>query len=719
MRYPWLWLLILVLTTTAFGGETDDRLVQAEKLCRAGKVAAAQDQLTDILAKDSLSAEALYGRGLIRQYQGFDWDALIDYSQAAPMGGGYLPAVKAFTRLAIDLDYLPSARKMARIYAAKQPQDPAAWLALAEIDVRERRFDSAQVWLDKAAALAADPALISAWEAAVDIYSGRVEAGLTRLAGDKPSTPDQFRLRAELFRYLNMADSAIANLRAAVKSADDAGLKTILGMLLVDYRRLQDAQTIADDLLKSTEKYGPAWILAAEIKKAADRPVEAETLFFRYLEPADSPVGWEKHGDLMNEFGDRLTAATDYQNAYTVAVNREYPDDYLRILYRKMMDALTECRDGVALKEAVADGASLAGDPDYDFYRAGAMRLFPDGADSAKALIDEKLSGKMQDLVWLSWAGPYFLRGREFDKAAICFERLLRSDDPQESSIVGLIQAYQLGKWPRRADSLAAALPFRFQNSRRVDEAFLALYRSAGENEPAIRYAEKLRRLAPGYLPYDTSLVSLYAAAGKTEAAGAILTDYVRTYPDDPAGHYLLAQHDLTAGDPKTAEEQITRCLQLDSAFAAAYELMGLYLHEKGQNDAALSWFRQAVDRQSPSPWSYYYVAEDMLNRGDSLQRAANLGMTAVSRMVNDRRGLELLGRIYLASQNYRVAKSQFAQGLRQFPDDPGFRFYLGKTHLLMDNVEEGRKQLEAALANGLSGPLRDEAQRLLRDAKP
>lgn len=720
IRFPWIWLLMLVLAATVYGGEMEDKLDAAEKLCLAGRITSAQALLTDVLAKDSLSAEALYGRGLIRQYQGYEWDALIDYTQAAPKANGFLPAIKAFTRLAIDLDYLPNARKMARICQTRLPKNPDSYLAMAEIDIREHRFDSALTQVDEAARWADDVTTINLWKAAIDIYSGQTDAGLARMVGKKFTTTAQNRLRAELFNYLNMNDSAIACLQAASDlDTADAGLKVVLGMALVESRRLQEAQVITDKLLKDTEKYGPAWILAAHVKKAANRPLDAEMLFYKYIEMAESPIASEKHGDFLMSFDDIQTASIDYQNAYVMATNLEYPDDYVRIIYRKMMNACAESKDASTLKELAVDAGALAGDPDYDFYRAEAMRLYTDAEDTARALIDDRLTGKMQDETWLSWAGPYFLRGGSFDKATQCFERLLRFPYPEESSVIGLIKAYRESRQPRRADSLAAALLFRFQGSRRVNEAFLSLYRSVGEYAPAATFAEKLYRMAPGFLPYDSVLVSLYAAQGKTEAARAILTQYVKSYPADAAGFYLLAQFDFAHGNPGAVMENITNCLAQDSAYAPAYELKGIYFRDRKQDDSALAGFRKAIDLQCRTPLSYYYVAEDMLNRNDSLIRAVGLGMTAVSYFAGDRRGLELLGRIYLAMTNYEMAKTQFAQGLLQFPNDPGFQFYLGKTYLSMDNRPEAKKLLEAAMGNGLSAPLKDEAQKLLSGIKP
>ncbi|MDD4052489.1 MAG: hypothetical protein PHR28_11415 [candidate division Zixibacteria bacterium] len=718
-RCPWIWLLVFGLAVTAYGGEVDDKLADAQKLCRTGRVDAAQELLKDVMAKDSLSPEALYGRGLIRQYQGYEWDALFDYSLAAPKANGFLPAIKAFTWLAIDLDYLPNARRMARIYVSRLPKDADPCLAMAEIDILEHHFDSALVWIEQAATLGSDPATIAVYKAAVDIHAGRVESGLAQMAGKRFSTANQYVQRAELFQYLNMTDSGIACFQAAAGlDTDDAGVKAKLGMYLVDTRRLQEAQTVADELLKNTKGYGQAWILDAYISKIAGRTLAADTLFYKYIEMANSPICLEKHGDFLTEFGEGPTASIDYQNAYIWAANLQYPDDYMRILFRKMMTNLAENNDAMGLKEMVAEGAALAGDPDYDFYLAESMRLFPDAADSAKALVDNRVAGKMQDEIWMSWAAPYFMHSSKFDQAARCYERLLQFPYPQESSYLGLIEAYQRGKQPRRADSLAAALPMRLQNSRRVNEAFVALYRGVREDAQATPFAEKLYHLAPGFLPYDTILVSLNSAQGKDETARAILSRHVETYPEDAAGYYLLAKFDFDHGNLASVEESIGKCQAQDSAFALAYELKGLYFRKKKQDDSAMACFNKAIVWQVRSPWAYYYVAENLLNRGDSLIRAARIGTAGLNYFPKDRRGYELLGCIYLAQKKYQVAKAQFAQGLTLFPNDPVFRFYIGKAFCLMEDQEEAKKQLEAALAGGLTSPFQEEAQKLLDGLK-
>jgi tetratricopeptide (TPR) repeat protein len=720
MKCAWMWLLILGLAVTAYGGEVDDKLAEAQKLCRSGRVDAAQELLTDVMAKDSLAPEALYGRGLIRQYRGFEWDALFDYSVAAPKANGFLPAIKAFTRLAIDMDYLPNARKMARIYVSRLPKDPDPCLAMAEIDILEHNYDSALVWIDKAAALASDPATIAVYRAAVDIHAGRTDAGLAQMAGQRFSTVDQQVRRAELFQYLNMVDSAVACYQAAARlDPADATVNVQLGMYLVDTRRLQDARAVAEKLLKDTQGYGPAWVLDAYISKAANRPIEAETLFFKYYALAESPIAPEKHGDFAMAFGDIPTASIDYQNAFVLAGNLHYPDDYMRLMLRKVMTSLAESNDAVGMKEMVDDAGTLVADPDYDFYLAESMRLFPDAKDSAKALVDNRLDVKMQDEVWLGWAASYFMHNQQYDQAIRCYERLLQFPNPKDSSYLGLITACRKGNRLDRADALVGTLPMRLQNSRRINEAFLALYRAAGKDGRATVFAERLYRMAPGFLPYDTTLVSLYSAQGNNEAARAILTQYVETYPDDAAGYYILAKFDMDRGNLASVAENIERSIARDTGSALAYELKGLYYRENGRQDSALFYFDKAMVRQCPSPWAYYYSAENLLGRGDSLIRAAALGMSALSYFPKDRRGYELLGRIYLALKNYQVAQAQFAQGLILFPHDPVFQFYLGKTFASMGDQTQAKNQLDAALADGLASPFREEARTLLEGLKP
>ena len=138
-------------TGVAVGQPLVEKLQQARYCLDQGKLTEARQLLGAIGGQDSLSTIALYGRAMIDEYYGYQWEALIAYLSLAPKEGGFLPAIDAFTRLAIDLDYLPNARKMAAIYITREPSNAKPYLAMAKISMLEHAFDSARTYIAEGA----------------------------------------------------------------------------------------------------------------------------------------------------------------------------------------------------------------------------------------------------------------------------------------------------------------------------------------------------------------------------------------------------------------------------------------------------------------------------------------------------------------------------------------------------------------------------------------
>lgn len=746
MKLVWpVLLVIFLLSGFTWAQSPDKQIEEAHRLCEQGQIIAARNLLADTISRDTLAAVSLYCRGMLLEYEGYSWDALFLYIKAAPQDSGYLPAITAFTRLAIDLNMLPLARKMGGILLNRFPNDPIPYLTMASIEIGENRFDSAGVWMDQAAGQGLDSLDIALWRAEIAFRAGQDDDGfrwlqgldqknllskprvsdesagdLTWLRGQRDIIADRLSHLAAIYDYLNLPDSAVKYARAAwQRDSTNAPRGLRLGQYLMEYRRLKEAQQVADRLLGVTDGYGPAWILAAYIRRASGKPMEAEPLFFKFIElQPSSPVAYDVHADYLAAFDDRVMATLDQQTAFTIATNLAYPDEYLRVLFRKLMWLLAEVRDGISIREYTQESGDLADEPDRAFYEASAMRVYPEMVDTARDIIDKNLTANWDNKAWLSCAGPYFTYGGDWEKAARIFQRLLTFPYPREIDIVSLLHVYQKTSNTAAADSLAPSLPARFERSRRIREAFMILYQTAGRFDQATAYAEKLHRMTPDFLPYDTILVDLYVAQGKPDNARSILTEFVDRNPLDPAGHFHLAQFDFVHGRSDDLLMHADRCLALDSTYAAGYELKGLYFREKGKTDSAVVNLNRAAALQSDSPWAYYFLAEYYLGQGDSLIKAAGLGKSAVRYFGHDRRGLDLLGRIYLAQNKPKLAQIQFADGMKMFPDDPDFQFLMGKALALQGEKEKAVTFLDKAIQLGLKAPYREEARTLLSGLK-
>ncbi|MCK4301506.1 MAG: hypothetical protein KAW91_01965, partial [candidate division Zixibacteria bacterium] len=80
-----------------------------------------------------------------------------------------------------------------------------------------------------------------------------------------------------------------------------------------------------------------------------------------------------------------------------------------------------------------------------------------------------------------------------------------------------------------------------------------------------------------------------------------------------------------------------------------------------------------------------------------------------------DPRGYHLLGRVYLTQEKYKLARSQFFNGLKFAPEDAELNFLLGKTCVTLGRKAEAKKHINKALKNKLPSPQREEAKKLLR----
>jgi tetratricopeptide (TPR) repeat protein len=700
----------------------DGALEQAYRYLASGNLNKAKTLIDPLVEADSTTREAIYGRALLDEYQGFEWEALEKYIIASPLGGGYLPAMKAFTRLAIRMDYLANGRKMASMLIKRLPDDPEAYFSLIQIDLAENSLDSARVDLTKAMQRSADSARITLTLAEIDChtYSRDVTmAALAKVSATRFHTSQHFQQLTGLYSYLNLADSAIVYARKASEAEEgNVALKLQLARCLFEASRLAEAEEIVNELMTQAEGFGPAIVLSAYIQRAYDRPALADQQLVKFiLMREQSPIGHEKVGDFYQYFPSANQAAMEYQAAYMLATNLAYPDDYLRQLYIKMENAFLDVKDvGMAI-DYYAEGKELLGNVlDPVFFEAELKSMFDESADSAKMLVDDRIVENWDNQRWLELAANYFFRKQQFDRVQELYSRLLELPYPKQFYYLRLVENYERGKDTAAVNQMVDSLPYRFQNDRRINEALHGFYAAAGDDLRAAKYAEFLYRRSPGHMPYVLNLADLYVRQKRVDEARNLYDRFIRDYPSDPEGYYRMAALDIRSGRADSAPALLDHALALDSTYGYAYELKGIYYQQSGRIDSALASYDKAVALETPSPWAYYHLADYLFQKGENLDRAAGLAMSAQRNFGHDRRGYLLLGKIYYAQQKYQSARLQFYRGTTQFPGDAEFHFLLGKTQIQLGKKTEAKESLSQAIKLGLASPLKEEAQRLLSE---
>ena len=714
---------LILLSSFIFGScsqSIENKLKSAEKDFKVGDFARADRKIKEIAQIDSTAPEALYGQALRYEYHSYEWEAIFVLVQASSMRGGYLPAMDAFTRLSIDLDYLGNARKMAGLYIRLQPDSPIGYRYLIDIDVRENKFDSARVHYNKLAALGIDPADLTLAEAQIAFYSDdedAISSALARLSQISLKSAERFSRLADLYNFINMGDSAIQYGRMAVeKDSKSLDLKIRLGRYLLDEMRLSEAYEVVSPIVARHEEYGAARILMSEIIWKTGKANDGDQYFFNYMTlDRESPISSEKHGDFYASLGDIDAAAVEWQSAYTRAVNLKYPDDYLRQLYLKMINGFLQSKDIGTAIDYFKEGLELLPDSlEMTFFEADLKCRFPETADSARMLVDDHIDQHQNDKKWLELAAAYFLHRNRYDQSAILYRRLLELPNPKLEYYLALLDMYRDDKNVEGADAIAAHLPFRLRNSLPLQKALLDVYYEADQVDRATIYAEALYRHTTEFMPYIITLADLYSRSGRDDEARRMFTKYLNNFPNNAESHYRVARFDYDHGHLDAVMEQIQKSLAIDSGYAYSYELKGEYFQAMGNMDSAIAAYEKAISLQLETPVAYHNLAEYYLNKQDNLDRAAGLAMAAIRYFDKDRRGYLLLGRIYYDQGKFKMARLQFFKGSKLFPEDAEYQFLLGKTYVQLKENAEAKKALKMALDLNLASPQKEEAQALL-----
>lgn len=715
-------LLLAILATSIISGcsqSVDDQLNQAERYLTEGRMTKAK-QIYDKLALEAPDMPyALFGEAMIDEYYGFDWEALVKQLDAAKMDSGYYPAMKAFTRVALRLGYVGKADKMGLLMIQRQPQNQNSYLYYGQIELARNNFRVARANVNTAAKMTDDQTLIILAKAEISLHSGNKrlrEEALTALTNLDLKSSEHFQYIASIFNYLNMNDSARHYITRGISAdRDNQKLKLDLAQYYFEDGFYLEAKELVNNIIDEAEFYGPAYQLGAYILMAQGHEVEAEELLSHMIMlKRDSPIGIEKLGDLNSYFKNPVMMATNYQAAYIKATNLLYPDDYLKQVYSKMMNAFFADRDYGAAIDFYREGQErFPGDSMAYFWAAELSQRFPEDTASARFDPEDLFDQNWNNQFWLEKVARMYSRTKRQDLAMKTYGQLVILPQVKLDYFTSYLNILTGQKDVAKIDSLSAIVPFRFQNNSRLLEKFMVAYRAVGMGSKELKYTKLLYDLSPGNLKTVVAMAKLYLPEEK-EKARALFALYTDKYPQEPDGFYRLARLEYDFGINDSVWARVNHVLELDQRHAPAMELKGRVFQDEGLTDSMVLYYDKAINSSGRVPEAYYYLAQYHFEEGTNLIKAAGLAMGAVNQFDSDSRGHKLLGQIYYAQKKYAMALGQFSLGTTLYDAKGEMYFYLGQTQLKLDDKKKAKKALLRALDLGLEKSMTDEARKLV-----
>jgi tetratricopeptide (TPR) repeat protein len=304
-----------------------------------------------------------------------------------------------------------------------------------------------------------------------------------------------------------------------------------------------------------------------------------------------------------------------------------------------------------------------------------------------------------------SLLGTVFLRQRQFAKAREQFlsARKLVPQDP--SVCVSLARTY-IGekKW---ADA---------------EQQF----RQALEMNP--RYTQALAQFA-----------NFWVERGQRGKAEALVSEYLKNYPDDANGHYLAGSLSLAGEKYDAAILELDQAIKLDPNLVAAYIELGQVYQARNDLEAAIERYQKALSLQPKSAPLNALIGNLYLHKGDLLNAeryyqqaltvdqdfavaASNLAWVytkkpnanldvALSLAQKARQLLpdvepiaDTLAWVYYKKGLYGSAVPLLQECVDKAPKSAIYRYHLGMALLGAGQKDKAREQLQAALRLNLSG---------------
>jgi tetratricopeptide (TPR) repeat protein len=280
--------------------------------------------------------------------------------------------------------------------------------------------------------------------------------------------------------------------------------------------------------------------------------------------------------------------------------------------------------------------------------------------DRAEVAFNAVLVRHPDDFDVLFNLGRAAARAQHFDRAQRALEVALRLQPDSADTLLELGRVYAARQdYSRAVYRLAQAS----RKTPKRPDILLALARAAEDagyyGDSALACDEYLQlRPADDTARRDCARIYGYTGA-RLEEGVRELTWYVQKHPDDPVGHYDLAQFSWRT-NPQKALDQLSAALHLDPNFTPAYYARAWLLHRLGRTAESLPDL-QAAARMSPKE---FHV-------------------------------LDQLGLAYLSLDQPSEAEKVLRKALVIAPEDPEVLMHLGRALIALDREEEAQVFLD------------------------
>ncbi len=488
------------------------------------------------------------------------------------------------------------------------------------------------------------------------------EAVLKRLLDDPKDFPNA-RLQVGDFYYdLHDWQKAGGYYEQGLRSDAKQSLayqERITDVLLAEGKR-SDATQMVDTILKANRDNADARRVHASLLASSSDPTDVGKAISEFQElikdnPSNADLSYRLGKIYLNK-GDLDAARNSFEQALKVRSN------FLLPRYPLAQISLEQAHPNVAVRYASEILVARPNDPQAMFLHATGLMDRGDNALARQDLVT-LLKQSPQDVDAQVQLGLLDIKDQRFKEAATLFQDLRHTHKDDPRAVAGLAEAYtaqnraeEAYQMLTSAGAVSSASPVLHQELARV--ALLA-----HRHDVAIREYSLLATQNPKSLELSLRLAEAYQLNGDLKLAVATFQNATKLAPDQPAPFLLL----------------------------------GAALWQDNRIQEASQAYHRALRLQPDNPSAMNNLAFFLAETGTGLDEALRLAQRTVQKAPQQPSFKDTLGWVYLKRNDTSSALPIFNNLVRQYPNDPLFRYHLGVS--LFKNGEKAKAKTELAAA--------------------
>jgi putative PEP-CTERM system TPR-repeat lipoprotein len=575
-----------------------------------------------------------------------------------------------------------------------KPGDPGAHIAKATLEIHAKKFDAAKVDIDAARKSAPNGPLVLYTQALYDHSQGKHAAAWESLQQVLRVSPDHMPsvlLAGAVQMALGSTLQAEQHLRKYLdKNPGDTHANTLLATALLRNGQTERAITMVNAGLKHAPEDPQLLALAGEsYMKARDFPKATKYLEkASELNPRAAPIQTALAMSRLAQ-GDNSRAIAELEQAINLDGKSAQPGILLVLTHIRLND----------YDKALAAVKTLEKEqPDNPLVRnlKGTVQLFKKDAAGARASF-EKAHALKPD--YFPAVGNLALLDMQEKKEGAATKRLaafLEKDKKHFQAMASLAgiamsrgQKEEATRWLERA---ARDNPDELQPALTLSSHYLGM----GENQKALAQMQKLHSTQPA----NAEVLNMLAQAQlANKDASAALESYKKVAvatPNSAAPYMRIATTYMALQNPAAASESLKKALSLQPDFLDAQLMQAALDARTGRHEQALSMARQIQKQRSKSPVGYVLEGDVLMG-----QDKAAPALKAYEQAFALNKSGPVLVKVHNALSKVGKEKdgdARIMQWLKEHPDDPTTRIYIGTRNLFNGQANASVEHFEAIL---------------------